>query len=257
MNLLQGFRKVDPDRWEFAHEGFLGGQRHLLKNIRRRKNTSQNPKQQQQNALDPCVELGQFGVEGEIERLQRDRRILKDEIVKLKQQQQSSRIQVAEMEERLQSTERKQQQMMAFLAKALKYPTFIQQLMQRHKQMELGGLGKKKRRLPSAPSSESLVHLPEEASEHDIDTLLSVMGSDVASSSVQDREAVIESVNPNTTYAKVLEELLGDEFPIPIGDGESEIPVEVDDLVASPLDDWDEDVQSLVGQMDFLAGPKP
>lgn len=168
--------------------------------------------------------------------------MLMDEIVKLKQQQQSSRIQVAEMEERLQNTERKQQQMMAFLAKALKYPSFIQQLMQRHKLMELGGLGKKKkkRRLPSVPSSESWVSLPEEASEPDIDTLLSVMVSDVASSSVQDPETVIESVNPNTSYAEVLEELLSDELPIPIGDEESVVPVEVENLVSSPLGDWDE-----------------
>lgn len=124
-----GFRKIDSDRWEFANEGFVRGQRDLLKSIRRRKTTtSQLPTSQQ--ALGPCVEVGRFGLDGEVDRLRRDNQVLTMELVKLRQQQLSTRAYIQAIEERLQCTEKKQQQMMSFLARAIQNPSFLQQLMQ-------------------------------------------------------------------------------------------------------------------------------
>ncbi|XP_062021480.1 heat stress transcription factor A-7a-like [Rosa rugosa] len=142
-----GFRKVDPDRWEFANEGFLRGQKHLLKNIRRRKTPSQPIPAHQ--ALGPCVEVGRFGLDGEIDRLRRDKQVLMMELVKLRQQQQSTRACLQAMEQRLKGTEMKQQQMMAFLARALQNPAFLQQLVQhKEKRKELEEAVTKKRRRP-------------------------------------------------------------------------------------------------------------
>ncbi|OMO54685.1 Heat shock factor (HSF)-type, DNA-binding protein [Corchorus capsularis] len=131
-----GFRKVDPDRWEFANERFLRGQRHLLKNIRRRKTHQTQPSQY---GLDPCVEVGRFGLDGEMDRLRRDKQVLMVELVKLRQQQQNTRTCLQMMEERLRKTETKQHQMMSFLAKAMQNPSFVQQLVQqkdRRKELE-------------------------------------------------------------------------------------------------------------------------
>ncbi|XP_077247936.1 heat stress transcription factor A-2b-like isoform X2 [Tasmannia lanceolata] len=142
-----GFRKVDSDRWEFANEEFLRGQKHLLKNIRRRKPPSHTPLQQQ--ALGACLEVGQFGLDGEIDRLRQDKNVLMLEVVKLRQRQQNARTHLQAMEERLQGTEQKQQQVKTFLARAVQNPTFIQQLVQQTEaRKELEERISKKRRRP-------------------------------------------------------------------------------------------------------------
>ncbi|PSS33838.1 Heat stress transcription factor A-6b like [Actinidia chinensis var. chinensis] len=117
-----GFRKVDPDRREFANEAFLRGQKHLLRNIRRRKTTHM------QQGLEPCVEVGRFGLDAEIYRLRHDKEVLMVELVKLRQKQQSTRAYLKAMEERLRGTEMKQRQMMGFLARSMQNPIFLQQL---------------------------------------------------------------------------------------------------------------------------------
>ncbi|KAE8675090.1 Heat stress transcription factor A-6b [Hibiscus syriacus] len=142
-----GFRKIDPDKWEFKNEGFLRGQKDLLKSIRRRKTPSQPPPSQE--ALGPCVEVGRFGLEGEVNRLKRDKQVLMMELVKLRQQQLKTRAYLQATEERLQTTEKKQQQMMSFLARAMQNPAFLQQLMQQNeKRKELEEAISRKRRRP-------------------------------------------------------------------------------------------------------------
>ncbi|GMN46775.1 hypothetical protein TIFTF001_015947 [Ficus carica] len=154
-NSFVGFRKVDPDRWEFANEGFLRGQKHLLKNIRRRK--SSQP-QSSSNLDAACVELGRFGLDGEVDRLRRDKQVLMAELVKLRQQQQNTRAYLQAMEDRLKRTELKQQQMMNFLARAMQNPNFVQQLVQKmDKRRELQEAIQKKRVRPIKHGPDNVV----------------------------------------------------------------------------------------------------
>ncbi|XP_034924584.1 heat stress transcription factor A-6b [Populus alba] len=141
-----GFRKVDPDRWEFANEGFLRGKKHLLKSIRRRKAPQTQTSQQ---ALEACVEVGTFGLDGEVNRLRRDKQVLMVELVKLRQQQQTTKACLQLIEQKLKRTENKQQQMMSFLARAMQNPNFVQQLaQQKEMRKELEEAISKKRRRP-------------------------------------------------------------------------------------------------------------
>ncbi|CAN1233041.1 Heat stress transcription factor A-7a [Linum perenne] len=139
-----GFRKIDSDRWEFANEEFIRGQKHLLKNIRRRKAPPPPP-----TFLSPSHSPSQSLYDGELDRLKRDKQVLTMELVKLRQQQQSTKAYVTELEQRLEGTESKQQQMMRFLARAVQNPAFLHQLaQQREKRKELEEALSKKRRRP-------------------------------------------------------------------------------------------------------------
>lgn len=276
-----GFRKVDPDRWEFANEGFLGGQKHLLKTIKRRRHVSQSTQQQGGGA---CLELGQYGLDGELERLKRDRNVLMAEIVKLRQHQQQSRDQISAMEDRLLSTEKKQQQMMTFLAKVLKNPSFFQQLAQSNAhRRELGGVQTgRKRRLTATPSMENLqetifmapvgldcgpvsdytVQDQNELAtmETEIETFLSSpldnesssdIGNPITGSVSAPSAGNLSSVNETIWEDFMTDDLItGDPEEVVVKD-QSEAEVELEDLVATPID-WGEDLQDLVDQMGYL-----
>jgi len=153
---LQGFRKMDPDRWEFANEGFLRGQRHLLKNIRRRKPPHSSPNQQ---SLGSYLEVGHFGYDEEIDQLKRDKQLLMAEVVKLRQEQQNTKSDLQAMEEKLKDTEQKQQQMMAFMARVMQNPEFMSQLISQRemrKGLEDAISKKRRRRIDQGPEADSM-----------------------------------------------------------------------------------------------------
>jgi heat shock transcription factor len=115
--ILQGFRKVDPDRWEFAHVSFLRGQTHLLRQIVRRSGSSGKRKD----------ELGAAGT-AEDDEDGSSATMVAMEVVRLRQEQKAIEDRVAVMWRRVQETERRPKQMLAFLLKVVGDPDVLRRL---------------------------------------------------------------------------------------------------------------------------------
>ncbi|NP_001152657.1 heat shock factor protein 1 [Zea mays] len=107
-----GFRKVDPDRWEFAHVSFLRGQTHLLGQIVRR--SSGGKRKDDGNGAGAGSADDEDAVAMEVVRLRREQRAIEE--------------QVAAMWRRVQETERRPKQMLAFLVKVAGDPQVLRRL---------------------------------------------------------------------------------------------------------------------------------
>lgn len=111
----------------------------MLKNIRRR---SKYNNRVHQGGLS----LVKHGLEAEVERLKKDQNILKVEILKLRQQQENSHIQLSNVQERIRCAELKQYQMIFFLTRMAKRPSFVENLIHKIKRRrELDGTDMVKR----------------------------------------------------------------------------------------------------------------
>jgi heat shock transcription factor, other eukaryote len=126
----QGFRKVHPDRWEFAHESFLRGQTHLLPRIVRRKKRGGGG-----GACSSGGDAPQAGccisTMGEDHRPEADpdekqeadaEAALLEEVQRLRQEQTAIGEELAQMSRRLQATERRPDQLMSFLDRLAEDP---------------------------------------------------------------------------------------------------------------------------------------
>ncbi|XP_073303342.1 heat stress transcription factor A-2b-like [Primulina huaijiensis] len=126
-----GFRKVDPDRWEFANEWFLRGQKQILSNIVRRKHSTKTCTSHHK------IEDGEFCDEKE----------LVMEIAKLRREQKSLDQELERMTRRLEATEKRPKQMMTFLYKIVEDPEILPWMMlEKERMMHLSYCDSKKKR---------------------------------------------------------------------------------------------------------------
>ncbi|XP_073059741.1 heat stress transcription factor A-8-like [Primulina eburnea] len=130
---IYGFRKIDTDRWEFANESFIKGQKNLLKNITRRKHpqgqTQKNASQLKKTIPLASVEEKSLALWKEVENLKIDRNAVTVELKKLRQHQETSQSKVLLMSEQLKGMEKNQQQMLSFIVMAMQIPEFLEQFL--------------------------------------------------------------------------------------------------------------------------------
>ncbi|OAY65878.1 Heat stress transcription factor C-2a [Ananas comosus] len=135
-----GFRKVDPDRWEFAHASFLRGQTHLLRQIARRNSGGGGGGGGSNSSSSACCSSSSsstgWGVNGKKKKKmmmtttmeEGDEAAVAEEVVRLKQEQKAIEERVARMWRRLQETERRPRQMLEFLFKLVGDPQLLPRL---------------------------------------------------------------------------------------------------------------------------------
>lgn len=130
---MQGFRKIDTDRWEFANESFIKGQKHLLKNITRRKHlqgkTQINASHPKEAITVASEEEKRLELWKEVENLKIDRNAVTLELKKLRQHQETSQSKVLLMRDQLKGMEKNQQQMLSFIVMAMQTPKFLEQFL--------------------------------------------------------------------------------------------------------------------------------
>ncbi|CAI9787962.1 unnamed protein product [Fraxinus pennsylvanica] len=116
-----GFRKIDPEQWEFANEDFVRGQPQLLKNIHRRKPVHSHSASNLAS-LPPLTKSERKGYKDDIERLKCDKEVLNLELQKHKLEQQELEVQMQGLMECMQNMELQHKNMLSSLGQTLQKP---------------------------------------------------------------------------------------------------------------------------------------
>ncbi|XP_044977043.1 heat stress transcription factor A-4b-like [Hordeum vulgare subsp. vulgare] len=136
-----GFRKVDPEQWEFANEEFIRDQRHRLKNIHRRKPIFSHSSHTQ--GAGPLADSERRDYEEEIERLKCENASLNLQLERKKTDMDSK---MKALEDKLLAIEDQQRNLISYVTEIVKAPGFLSSFIE---QSDHHG---KKRRLPKSIS---------------------------------------------------------------------------------------------------------
>ncbi|GAB2227726.1 hypothetical protein Droror1_Dr00009553 [Drosera rotundifolia] len=118
-NRNNGFRKIDPEQWEFANDDFVRGQLHLLKNIHRRKPVHSHSLNNfhGQGYSTSLSESERQGYKDEVQRLKDDIQSLHSE-----SQLQREESEIHSLRERLQHMELQHHSLISYVAQVLQKP---------------------------------------------------------------------------------------------------------------------------------------
>ncbi|KAH0941336.1 hypothetical protein HID58_000973, partial [Brassica napus] len=119
---LKGFRKADPEQWEFANDDFVRGQPHLMKNIHRRKPVHSHSLpnlQAQQNAL---TDSERQRMSSQIERLTKEKEGLLQKLHRQEQERDVFEQQVKKLKDQLQHMEKRQKTMDSYVSQVMETP---------------------------------------------------------------------------------------------------------------------------------------
>ncbi|XP_047175780.1 heat stress transcription factor A-4c-like isoform X2 [Vigna umbellata] len=195
-----GFRKIDPEQWEFANDDFVRGQPHLMKNIHRRKPVHSHSLQNLQ-AQGPLGESERQSFTNEIEKLKHDKERLLAELQKFQHEWQTYEIQVHCSNDRLEKLEQKQHKMVSSVSHVLQKPVIAVNILPLTETMD------RKRRLPRSghyyeeasieDAIETSQMLPRENADNTTVLTLNVDRLDQLESSVAFWEAIAHDIGDN------------------------------------------------------------
>ncbi|XP_038895068.1 heat stress transcription factor A-4a [Benincasa hispida] len=118
-----GFRKVDPEQWEFANDDFVRSKPHLMKNIHRRKPVHSHSLQNLHGqGISPLTEVERNGLNDDIERLKLDKEQLLLELQKHEQEYQGVGLQMQNLKDRFQCVQQEMQSFISLMARILQKP---------------------------------------------------------------------------------------------------------------------------------------